>query len=486
MQQARVAQLAALVAAGSGAVQDAPLLPSDTYTISDRSTVIIARSVWLGGTELRVAAGLPSAEACVQACSRDDACDWVDWCPLQGGCDDGSGPLPHQACRMLSGRAGNGSCTLSPPVVGASRGPPGGRAAGHRGLPSEGAPRAAPGVCGPPGAVDGTDGCSSELGVLKKSHATSSNSLMAPRALLLELAEPVKLVDEYILVPESSIQLPPPAELEAAILEPAAAGDQQNSTAWLGCFSAEAALLDGEVVDTLDGVESAEACCCACRRRGGAACNMGQHCQEDPECQAIIFKPVGAIVTDTTVGMFCHGDGANLSIAVRNPSAMLYWKDDTEDAAAPAGEASGGLPGGAIAGLAAGCAVVALAAAIAGWAVLLLRRRRRKEACPRAVARANDAKEAKEEGDSCFGSTTCTLPGTLGNAEQLAAALAQPPAPAVRRASARRSSSAAAAVLAGIRSSGELLSGRPLASPFASRAPATFQTTGSCRRRGTC
>lgn len=40
----------------------------------------------------------------------------------------------------------------------------------------------------------GLDGCSSELGVLKRSRATTTNARMAPRALLLELAELVKLV----------------------------------------------------------------------------------------------------------------------------------------------------------------------------------------------------------------------------------------------------------------------------------------------------
>ncbi len=47
----------------------------------------------------------------------------------------------------------------------------------------------------PPSATcTGLDGCSAELGVLKKSRATTTNARMAPRALLLELAESVKLV----------------------------------------------------------------------------------------------------------------------------------------------------------------------------------------------------------------------------------------------------------------------------------------------------
>lgn len=46
----------------------------------------------------------------------------------------------------------------------------------------------------PPMRAAGLDGCSSELGVLKRSRATTTNARMAPRALLLELAELVKLV----------------------------------------------------------------------------------------------------------------------------------------------------------------------------------------------------------------------------------------------------------------------------------------------------
>lgn len=49
-----------------------------------------------------------------------------------------------------------------------------------------------------PTCAAGLDGCSSELGVLKRSRATTTNARMAPRALLLELAELVKLVSRVI------------------------------------------------------------------------------------------------------------------------------------------------------------------------------------------------------------------------------------------------------------------------------------------------
>lgn len=148
----------------------APLLPSDTYLLQNgpADTVVVARSVWLGGNvRSNSTARLPTAEACIEACREEagsGSCDWVNYCPLQarppaggstaaaaladsscrsrgtitscaqlfllparllpqGGCNDGTGPLGYQECRFLSGRAPDGSCTLSPPVVGRLPGP---------------------------------------------------------------------------------------------------------------------------------------------------------------------------------------------------------------------------------------------------------------------------------------------------------------------------------------------------------------------------
>lgn len=132
----------------------------------------------------------------------------------------------------------------------------------------------------------GLDGCSAELGVLKRSRATTSSTRMAPSVLLLELAEAVKLVrgaagwglgggrvcrpqaqprapplplrvhrppvpavlpppppasacvgvlcaqeDAYLLINESTVVLPPEDELQVAVDESMAAGPF-NSTAW--------------------------------------------------------------------------------------------------------------------------------------------------------------------------------------------------------------------------------------------------------------
>lgn len=149
-----------LLALAAGRVAGAPLLPSFTYPLSEAAeTLIVARSVWLGGLSVRNAtATAPTAVACIKACRLDGACEWVNWCPLQArrqlaikynaarrqprhrccapraksharsnarlswaqaGCNDGISPLAYQGCRMLSGKPANGSsCTLSPPVVG--------------------------------------------------------------------------------------------------------------------------------------------------------------------------------------------------------------------------------------------------------------------------------------------------------------------------------------------------------------------------------
>lgn len=137
-----------------------PLLPSDTYTLQyGRDSLVITRSAWLGGTPLLAgnSSGFPAdtAEGCIRLCALNTDCDWSNWCPTQvpcgsstagtkegpaaaaaatptsclrcppsqAGCDDGFGPLPFQACRMLSGQSPDG-CTLSPPVIGRLAGEP--------------------------------------------------------------------------------------------------------------------------------------------------------------------------------------------------------------------------------------------------------------------------------------------------------------------------------------------------------------------------
>ena len=114
------------------------------------------------GTVLPGACALPSGLGAVLVCSREPQCQAVVVYPRgqSGG-----------AC-MLARRAGD-ACKAEPP-------------------PS--LPHTAPTHPLPATRCAGLDGCSSELGVLKRSRATPASARMAPAALLLELAEPVKLV----------------------------------------------------------------------------------------------------------------------------------------------------------------------------------------------------------------------------------------------------------------------------------------------------
>ena len=53
----------------------------------------------------------------------------------------------------------------------------------------------------------------------------------------------------------------------------------------LGCFYAEGALLDGNVVGILDGVGSPEACCRACRELGSSNCSVWNYCANAAGCR---------------------------------------------------------------------------------------------------------------------------------------------------------------------------------------------------------
>jgi hypothetical protein len=260
--------------------------------------------------------------------------------------------------------------------------------------------------------------------------------------------------DEYLLLDEAFVELPPEEELQAAVDESMAVGPF-NSTAWLGCFYAEGALLDGDVVGVLDDVESPEACCRACRQLGSAQCSvwnycanpdgcryadlqrtvdlqrgqcelrwqylaaevgwppgliskgpeaanfttgspiaaggpqlsgfkrlmgtglfgqpgypcpgslqvataecalalnateLGQYCLNDPLCTAILYKPAGNFNLSKPFGIFRHAEGSNLSMAVRSPSGVVYYREDVPTTTGTSSSGGGGLSAGAIAG----------------------------------------------------------------------------------------------------------------------------------------
>lgn len=76
--------------------------------------------------------------------------------------------------------------------------------------------------------------------------------------------------------------VPNDAELETAV---AGGGEQLNSTEWLGCIIAPNALMSGTVVELLQGVESAAACCRACREWVDGGCNVWNYCAQASGCK---------------------------------------------------------------------------------------------------------------------------------------------------------------------------------------------------------
>lgn len=78
--------------------------------------------------------------------------------------------------------------------------------------------------------------------------------------------------------------VPSDADLLAQAAE-AGSSDPANSTTWLGCIIANQTLMDGTVVDVVDGVEGAEECCRLCRETSGGACNAWNFCAGPITCR---------------------------------------------------------------------------------------------------------------------------------------------------------------------------------------------------------
>ena len=95
----------------------------------------------------------------------------------------------------------------------------------------------------------------------------------------------------YLGSSETTVVAPDEAELEAAY---SAGADLSNSTAWLGCIVAERALMGGDVLEVLDGVGSAEACCRECRARDDDSCNVFNYCAQPQGCRCVCLGAWGA------------------------------------------------------------------------------------------------------------------------------------------------------------------------------------------------
>lgn len=81
----------------------------------------------------------------------------------------------------------------------------------------------------------------------------------------LPIAPPLQLATTLLASDGEVLEAP------AAQLPPAGLPTGSNTT-WLGCIVADNALMAGSIVDTLDGLPSAEDCCRACRNNTG--CNL--------------------------------------------------------------------------------------------------------------------------------------------------------------------------------------------------------------------
>lgn len=92
---------------------------------------------------------------------------------------------------------------------------------------------------------------------------------------------------------------------------------------------------------------------CACRLATAEcalalnATELGQYCLDDPLCAAILYKPAGNFNLTRPFGIFRHAEGANLSLAVRSPSGIAYFREQAPPSDTSSG---GGLSAGAIAG----------------------------------------------------------------------------------------------------------------------------------------
>lgn len=79
--------------------------------------------------------------------------------------------------------------------------------------------------------------------------------------------------------------------------EPSAPGMHvdPNNSAWLGCITAEGALMAGEVVAMLDGVASEEECCMECRALPTA--NVWNYCSanQSDACRCVVGRPGPAL-----------------------------------------------------------------------------------------------------------------------------------------------------------------------------------------------
>jgi hypothetical protein len=106
----------------------------------------------------------------------------------------------------------------------------------------------------------------------------------------------------------------------------------------------------------------------------GPLSELSAYCSDSPACAAFVYKPEGSLFSDGDLAYYRRPEGANLSLAVMNPTGVLYVNED------PSSGGGGGLSAGAAAGIAVGSAAAAGLATYAGCMAWRRRRRRRAAA----------------------------------------------------------------------------------------------------------
>lgn len=299
---------------------------------------VFAPDITLGGEPLAVVTA-QDEHGCAQACRQEDACSWFNYCEAQEGCTlpGNEALLDYQGCMLF-----DGNCTLIPPV--AARGTQGHVTAGFPLLfPDTPDPAVAikyeaqgmvggdfecsgtliPGMCAISGLVvalptcinsfagtctavvvysRGMDGCSEEIAVLKQTRLVPSNSFMSPTVYTLEVEErgptgSYLLYDEGIIVGASEASSTSPTAA-APSAGGAIASNVTTDATWLGCILATMpAVMNGDILTTLDGIASPEACCRECRARApnctvwNGCFNSEEICRYKDQSQEIVLRP---------------------------------------------------------------------------------------------------------------------------------------------------------------------------------------------------
>ncbi|KAI7838770.1 hypothetical protein COHA_007387 [Chlorella ohadii] len=132
--------------------------------------------------------------------------------------------------------------------------------------------------------ANGTNGCSQKpLAVLKSEVPTNENAFVSPDAYSVVLTESAKSLRNAFMFADAAQQDQPSDEEIRAT-----GADAPDSLAYKGCHVGANALYRGDVVATLDGVPSPQACCRECTafniKAGRRVCTVFNYCGQRDGC----------------------------------------------------------------------------------------------------------------------------------------------------------------------------------------------------------